>query len=81
MRDRLLYIAYALVTASLSVATAHGWLNAGDAAQVAGVLTAAAVAYHIPDARSAAALAAAKAPAKEVAVKPDEMTWDAKPKG
>lgn len=61
-RDTVLFVGYALGTAALSVATAHGYVQTSDAAEVAGVLAAFATAYHIPNARAASALREQKTP-------------------
>lgn len=64
-RDSVLFVGYALASAGLTVAGSHGWLSPADATEVTGVLTAFAVAFHIPNAKAAAALKA-----QDQAVKP-----------
>jgi hypothetical protein len=55
-RDTVLFVAYALATAAMSVCAAHGWVSDTDALEIQGVLTAFATAFHIPNAKAAAAL-------------------------
>lgn len=55
-RDTVLFVGYALATAGLSVAAAHGWVATADAVEITGVLTAFATAYHIPNAKASAAI-------------------------
>jgi hypothetical protein len=60
-RDSVLFVGLAVVQAGMTLATAHGYVSKDDAQTVAEVLAALAVAYHIPNAKAAAALRDAKA--------------------
>jgi len=57
-RDKILYLASAVVTALLAIALAHGWLSPEDFAALCGVVAAFNVAWHIPSARMAESLRA-----------------------
>lgn len=59
-RDSILFVLYALATSVVSVLVGHGTLSASDAVEISTVLTAAATAYHIPNAKASAAIKDAK---------------------
>jgi hypothetical protein len=71
-RDSILFVVYALASAGITVATGHGWLPATDATEITGVMTAFAVAFHIPNAKAAEALKATQEP-----VVPEDASIDA----
>ena len=60
-RDQLLFLGYAVVSAGLALSGTHGWLSKDDVDTIGGALLAFATAYHIPNAKAAAALNQAKA--------------------
>ena len=60
-RDNILFVGYALASAALTIAGAHGVLSGNDVTEITGVLAAFAVAFHIPNAKAAAALKQAEA--------------------
>lgn len=62
-RDSALFIGYAVLTAALTVCATHGWVSKDDADAIGGALLAFATAYHIPNAKAAAALKAQEPPA------------------
>jgi hypothetical protein len=55
-RDSVLFVGLAVAQAGMTLATVHGYVSKEDAQTVAEVLAALAVAYHIPNAKAAAAL-------------------------
>jgi hypothetical protein len=57
-RDSVLFIVYALVSAALTLCSVHGWISDSDQLVAEGVMTAFATAFHIPNAKAAAALKA-----------------------
>jgi hypothetical protein len=60
MRDKLLFLGYAVATAGASVAASRGLISVDELVQIQAVLTAFATAFHIPDAKAKAALSEAK---------------------
>jgi hypothetical protein len=78
-RDAVLFIAYALASAALTVCSTHGWISDADQLAIEGVLTAFATAFHIPNARAAAAIKAQEAtpsvsPTVTVVAQPADVT-------
>jgi hypothetical protein len=57
-RDAVMFVGYAVATAALTVCETHGWVSGSDDLAIQGVLTAFAAAFHIPNARAAAAIKA-----------------------
>ena len=57
-RDAVMVMGYAVATAALTVCETHGWVSGADDLAIQGVLTAFAAAFHIPNAKAAAALKA-----------------------
>lgn len=59
-RDQLMFLGYAVLSAGLTLAGSHGWVSKDDVDALGGALLAFATAYHIPNAKAAAALQQAK---------------------
>lgn len=55
-RDQLVTLAAALSPLILALCVAHGWLSKQDAEFVAAIVAACVAAYHVPNAKAAAAL-------------------------